>query len=55
MPLTDWRKLGLFAVIILALALVDGRLALWLTAALAAVIVISNAGTFAGLVKRVTG
>lgn len=53
MPLTDWRKLGLFAVIILLLALADARLALWLTGGLIAVVVIGNADTFAQLAKKV--
>ena len=55
MPLTDWRKLGLFAVVILLLSLADARLALWLTGGLIAVIVIGNADKFASLAKKVSG
>ena len=55
MPLTDWRKLGLFAVVVLLLSLADARLALWLTGGLIAVIVIGNADKFAALAKKVSG
>ena len=53
MPISDWRKLGLFAIVILLLSLADARLALWLTGGLIAVVIIGNADTFAALVKKV--
>ncbi|MGN6811062.1 MAG: hypothetical protein ACTHMP_09320 [Thermomicrobiales bacterium] len=55
MPLNDWRKLGLFVVLMLLLSLADARLALWLTGGLIAVVVIGNADKFAALAKRVNG
>lgn len=55
MSAQDWRALGVFAVLLIGLSFVDARLAWWLVAALAAVVLIRNSGKLAAIANRIQG